>query len=231
MDGSGLMLVAAVGIYSQQGKNKMKLTEEAEQTPLQAKLEGVVDQIGNLGKWAAYLTFAGMTLHLLYDVFIGGMAIDFGKFMEFIVDFFIIGVSIIVVAIPEGLPLAVTLALAYSVGKMKDENNLVRHLQACETMGGANNICTDKTGTLTLNIMSVEALYIEDETMKPLNIKNIDKETQRIFSEAVSVNSDAYPKKLPTGNFEQIGNKTECALLELANKFGYDYLQYRNENV
>ena len=61
-------------------------------------------------------------------------------------EFFIVGVTIIVVAIPEGLPLAVTIALAYSVGKMKDENNLVRFLSACETMGGANNICTDKTG-------------------------------------------------------------------------------------
>jgi P-type Ca2+ transporter type 2B len=128
MDGTGLMLVAAVGTNSQQGKNKLKLSEEIEQTPLQAKLEGVVDQIGTIGKWAAYLTFAGMTLHLLFDIFIGGMSIDIGRFLEFIVDFFIIGVTIIVVAIPEGLPLAVTLALAYSVGKMKDENNLVRHL-------------------------------------------------------------------------------------------------------
>ena len=69
--------------------------------------------------------------------------------------------SIIVVAVPEGLPLAVTIALAYSVGKMKDENNLVRYLQACETMGGANNICSDKTGTLTKNIMSVTRLFMK----------------------------------------------------------------------
>jgi Ca2+ transporting ATPase len=71
------------------------------------------------------------------------------------VDYLIIAVSIIVMAVPEGLPLAVTISLAYSVGKMKDENNLVRFLAACETMGGANNICTDKTGTLTKNQMTV----------------------------------------------------------------------------
>lgn len=74
--------------------------------------------------------------------------------------YFIIAVSIIVMAVPEGLPLAVTIALAYSVGKMKDENNLVRFLPACETMGGANNICTDKTGTLTKNIMKVTKVLI-----------------------------------------------------------------------
>ena len=79
------------------------------------------------------------------------------------VDAFIIAVSIIVVAVPEGLPLAVTIALAYSVGKMKEENNLVRYLQACETMGGANNICSDKTGTLTKNIMSVTRLFMKEK--------------------------------------------------------------------
>jgi P-type Ca2+ transporter type 2B len=68
------------------------------------------------------------------------------------------------VAVPEGLPLAVTIALAYSVGKMKEENNLVRYLQACETMGGANNICSDKTGTLTKNLMTVTNIFIEQQS-------------------------------------------------------------------
>ena len=73
--------------------------------------------------------------------------------------YFILAVTILVVAIPEGLPLSVTIALAYSVGKMKDENNLVRYLAACETMGGAKNVCTDKTGTLTTNRMTVTDIY------------------------------------------------------------------------
>lgn len=79
--------------------------------------------------------------------------------MNALVSYFIIAVSIIVIAVPEGLPLAVTISLAYSVGKMKDENNLVRFLAACETMGGANNICTDKTGTLTQNQMTVTKFW------------------------------------------------------------------------
>jgi Ca2+ transporting ATPase len=70
----------------------------------------------------------------------------------------------VVVAVPEGLPLAVTIALAYSVGKMKEENNLVRYLQACETMGGANNICSDKTGTLTKNLMTVTKIFVEQSS-------------------------------------------------------------------
>lgn len=74
-----------------------------------------------------------------------------------------IGVTIIVVAVPEGLPLAVTIALAYSVNKMKNENNLVKNLASCETMGGANTICSDKTGTLTQNTMTVTSLWIENQ--------------------------------------------------------------------
>lgn len=77
-------------------------------------------------------------------------------------DAFIIAITVVVVAIPEGLPLAVTISLAYSVGQMFKENNLVRHLHASETVGGANEICTDKTGTLTRNLMTVMALYIDD---------------------------------------------------------------------
>jgi Ca2+ transporting ATPase len=81
------------------------------------------------------------------------------------VKYFIVAVSIVVIAVPEGLPLAVTISLAYSVGKMKDENNLVRFLAACETMGGANNICTDKTGTLTKNLMTVTKLWAEGKVI------------------------------------------------------------------
>lgn len=82
-----------------------------------------------------------------------------------ILNYFIIAVTIIVVAVPEGLPLAVTIALAYSVMKMKDEKNLVRYLSACETMGGANNICSDKTGTLTKNQMTVTNIFIEENKL------------------------------------------------------------------
>jgi len=83
-------------------------------------------------------------------------------FMSDLIDMFIIGITVVVVAMPEGLPLAVTISLAYSVAKMKDENNLVRKLEASETMGGADQICTDKTGTLTQNKMTVRGLWTLD---------------------------------------------------------------------
>ncbi len=88
-----------------------------------------------------------------------------------IVSGFMVAVTIIVVAVPEGLPLAVTIALAFSVGKMKDENNLVKQLSSCEIMGGATNICSDKTGTLTTNTMTLDEIYIDDANQKRENVR------------------------------------------------------------
>lgn len=105
--------------------------------------------------YASIGTFSAMTLHLFVELLMDGESFFTLAVFDAILEHFVIAVTIIVVAVPEGLPLAVTISLAYSVGKMKDEHNLVRYLQACETMGGANNICSDKTGTLTMNKMTV----------------------------------------------------------------------------
>ena len=130
-------------------------------------------------------------------------------------------------AVPEGLPLAVTIALAYSVGKMKDENNLVRYIQACETMGGANNICSDKTGTLTKNQMSVAKVLVEQNTFDRLDKRSINPTTLENLCLGICVNSDACPTLDQFNNYQQTGNKTECALLELALNMGFDYKKYR----
>lgn len=104
----------------------------------------------------------------------------------------IIAVTVIVVAIPEGLPLAVTISLAYSVGKMYKENNLVRRLHASETMGGANEICSDKTGTLTQNKMTVKALYIDDGILTGIfNTAMNTSKTGKLLAEAVGWNCSA----------------------------------------
>lgn len=109
----------------------------------------MADDIGRIGTLVAILVFAAMTIHLIIErIYLSETVFDI-SLINHLVEYFIISVTVIVVAVPEGLPLAVTIALAYSVGKMKEENNLVRFLSACETMGGANNICSDKTGTLT----------------------------------------------------------------------------------
>lgn len=153
--------------------------------------------------------------------------------LNVLVEYFIIAVSIIVIAVPEGLPLAVTISLAYSVGKMKDENNLVRFLQACETMGGANNICTDKTGTLTKNMMTVTKLWAEQRQLDRFDgtSRELSTATRELLCQGACINSDANPKMDSTGKFEQIGNKTECALIEMAYKYGYDYVKVRGDRT
>lgn len=164
LEGTGLYVVAAVGENSYYGKLKKTLLATDDTTPLQEKLTVLADQVGVVGMYSAAATFMAMFLHYIYDCaqeddFFGSLLSV--ETLHEIIEYFIIAVSIIVVAVPEGLPLAVTIALAYSVNKMKDENNLVRYLQACETMGGANNICSDKTGTLTKNLMTVTRIFIE----------------------------------------------------------------------
>ena len=135
-------------------------------------------------------------------------------------------------AVPEGLPLAVTLSLAYSVNKMKDENNFVRHLAACETMGGANNICSDKTGTLTQNIMTVTHMFVEEEEYhaKVFQPAKIQPSTFRLIAENICLNSEATPIWREDGTLEQRGDRTECALIEFISKFGYDYRDFRPNN-
>ncbi|CAD8137228.1 unnamed protein product [Paramecium octaurelia] len=229
IDGTGEILILAVGENSQWGISKKLMTQQSkdDKTPLQEKLAILADQIGEYGLKAAIITFISMTLHLLYDAAFNEYPLFSAHAVKEILNFFIVSVTIIVVAVPEGLPLAVTIALAYSVGKMKDEKNLVRFLSACETMGGANNICSDKTGTLTENKMTVTNLYIEDTDFNKLDPKAIKSSTLSLLCEGICLNSMAHPQIDENGRFEHIGNKTECALLELAYKFGYDFRQIR----
>ncbi len=152
-----------------------KLDFEDDQTPLQEKLETIANQIGKLGLAVAFLTFFVMVIKNALTTYVFTDA-EF-KTMVFVgnlIDYFIIAITVVVVAIPEGLPLAVTISLAYSVAKMKEENNLVRKLEASETMGGADQICTDKTGTLTQNKMTVSGLWTLDKIYQNENLKSAD---------------------------------------------------------
>jgi Ca2+ transporting ATPase len=178
-------------------------------------LSVLAEQIGYVGMVSAALTFIAMLMHILYGAFASGNFV--GSLLSLdtllhLVDAFIISVSIIVVAVPEGLPLSVTIALAYSVGKMKQDNNLVRYLQACETMGGADNICSDKTGTLTMNRMTVTKFFLLEDTITNPDKSNFNEKVAERFSHGVCINSSANPK-FNDGQIEQIGNKTDCALL------------------
>jgi Ca2+ transporting ATPase len=157
-------LICAVGPYTRSGIASEKLSIEEEETPLQGKLETIANEIGKIGVYVSILTFIAMTINLVIKTVMDDSKklIDMNTLSQ-LVNFLIIAITVIVVAVPEGLPLAVTIALAFSVSKMKKENNLVKKLEASETMGGANEICTDKTGTLTMNKMAVMKFYTMED--------------------------------------------------------------------
>lgn len=154
-EGIGTFLVTAVGVNSIYGKTMMSLREDPETTPLQSKLNVLAEYIAKLGLSAGLILFIAVFIRFLIHLpgIQGGPSAKGQVFLQV----FIVAVTIVVVAVPEGLPLAVTLALAFATTRMLRDNNLVRLLRACETMGNATSICSDKTGTLTTNKMSVVA--------------------------------------------------------------------------
>jgi P-type E1-E2 ATPase len=138
-DGDARMLVLAVGVNSCWGKIQADLEQEESQTPLQENLEELAKKIGYFGLICAIIVFIVLTLWWIAQRWIVHDIKFKASDLEDFVQFFIIAVTIVVVAVPEGLPLAVTISLAYSMKKMMKDNNLVRHLQACETMGGVTS--------------------------------------------------------------------------------------------
>ena len=169
VEGSGSAIVIAIGEYSQKGiiKGTIDNAQEENKTPLENKLNIIADLIGYFGLGSAIITFIALCIQLTVEYFTN-KELTTMEIINKILKILILCVSIIVVAIPEGLPLAVTLSLAFSIKKLMDRNNLVRKMHACETMGGANYICTDKTGTLTENQMYIVSLITSN---KEINIK------------------------------------------------------------
>jgi Ca2+ transporting ATPase len=159
VSGTGFMLVITVGKYSVMGKIQEKILdkEDKEGTPLEQKLEKIANDIGIFGLVGASTTFFALLAIWIWNTINDGFEVD--NLIK-ILDYFIVAVAIVVMAIPEGLPLAVTLSLAFSVKKMLADKNLVKQLAACETMGGADCICSDKTGTLTTNRMTLEGIFM-----------------------------------------------------------------------
>ena len=226
-EGNGMMLVTAVGAHSALGKSRAILEDsEEEQTPLQEKLEVVADDIGKVGTGAGLFTFIALVIYDLYDAYQNWTWSSDNT--RNIINAFIIMVTIIVVAVPEGLPLAVTISLAYSVGKMKDENNFVRHLQACETMGGANNICSDKTGTLTENKMTVTDLYTGLRNYESPSASAVAPPLRSALIENMCCNSTAFFATDASGAHVASGNMTECAMLMMCDGWGVKYTEVRS---
>ncbi|XP_041984216.1 plasma membrane calcium-transporting ATPase 2 isoform X4 [Aricia agestis] len=199
-----------------------------EKSVLQAKLTKLAIQIGYAGSTIAVLTVIILVIQFCVRTFVLDGKVWKATYINNLVKHLIIGVTVLVVAVPEGLPLAVTLSLAYSVKKMMKDNNLVRHLDACETMGNATAICSDKTGTLTTNRMTVVQSYICEKLCKVTpNYRDIPKEVAETMIEGISVNSAftsrIMPSQDPTAPPMQVGNKTECALLGFVVGLGQSY--------
>ncbi|XP_041835227.1 plasma membrane calcium-transporting ATPase 1-like isoform X1 [Melanotaenia boesemani] len=216
---------------------KVNVTKK-EKSVLQGKLTRLAVLIGKFGLFSSAITVIILILYFVIDIFgIQGrswVAECTPIYMKYFVKFFIIGVTVLVVAVPEGLPLAVTISLAYSVKKMMKDNNLVRHLDACETMGNATAICSDKTGTLTMNRMTVVQAYIGDTHHKTVPEPDaIKPETLEMMVNSISINSAYTTKILPPekegGLPRHVGNKTECALLGLVLDLKRDYQPIREE--
>ncbi|KEF50966.1 Ca2+-transporting ATPase [Exophiala aquamarina CBS 119918] len=162
-EGVGTFLVTAAGIHSVFGHTMVSLREETDLTPLQFKLSSLAGYIAKIGSGAGLLLFAVLLIEFLARL--GGDDGSADEKAQHFMNILVTSITIIVVAVPEGLPLAVTLALAFATKRMTKDNNLVRHLQSCETMGNATVICSDKTGTLTKNVMTVVAGTIGAETL------------------------------------------------------------------
>lgn len=242
LEGVGTYLVTSVGQHSSYGKILMSLQTDRENTPLQVKLGKLANWIGGLGSAAAALLFMVLLIKFLAHL-PNNSAKPPEKAREFL-DILIVAVTVIVVAVPEGLPLAVTLALAFATTRMLKENNLVRVLRACETMGNATTICSDKTGTLTQNQMTVVAgtLGTSEKVMSSTRseggpgalssvFKKVGRDAQELLRTSMTLNSTAFEGRRE-GTPAFIGSKTEVALLNLAQQsLGLDNLAAERSNV
>uniref|UniRef100_A0A8C6L637 Calcium-transporting ATPase n=1 Tax=Nothobranchius furzeri TaxID=105023 RepID=A0A8C6L637_NOTFU len=241
-DGAAAMemqpLKSAEGGEADEKEKKKVSAPKKEKSVLQGKLTKLAVQIGKAGLIMSAITVIILVLYFCIDNFVMNKRPWKQEctpiYVQYFVKFFIIGVTVLVVAVPEGLPLAVTISLAYSVKKMMKDNNLVRHLDACETMGNATAICSDKTGTLTTNRMTAVQCYVGDVHYKKIPDPGVlPPKSLDLLYYAISLNSAYTSKILPPdkdGSLpKQVGNKTECGLLGLVLELKRDYQTIRNQ--
>lgn len=218
-DGHGVMKVERVGDHTEIGKVAHQATEQSEEdTPLNIQLTKLANLIGKVGFTIATLTFIIFTGKDLYEYLTTSDTTGWQQLLEcaqIVLKYFMMAVTLIVVAVPEGLPMSVTLSLALNMRRMLKTNNLVRKMHACETMGAINVICTDKTGTLTQNLMQVYEAKVNDTDSD-------------LIAENISANSTAFLEESSEGEKPSgVGNPTEVALLLWLNQQGKNYMTLR----
>ncbi|RZB64955.1 Calcium-transporting ATPase 8, plasma membrane-type isoform E [Glycine soja] len=239
-DGSGTMLVTGVGINTEWGLLMASISEDTgEETPLQVRLNGVATFIGIVGLTVAVIVlivllaryFSGHTKNPDGSVqFIAGKT-KVGDAIDGAIKIITVAVTIVVVAVPEGLPLAVTLTLAYSMRKMMADKALVRRLSACETMGSATTICSDKTGTLTMNQMTVVEAYAGGKKIDPPHKLESYPMLRSLLIEGVAQNTNG-SVYAPEGanDVEVSGSPTEKAILQWGIQIGMNFMAARSES-
>ena len=227
VNGHCVYRVDKVGDATEFGKVAVKSTEITnDKTPLTKQLDGLAKFISIVGFVIAGVIFIAL---LVKDIIAGVFTADNILTLDTagrILQYFMVSVTLIVVSVPEGLPMSVTLSLALSMRKMLKTNNLVRKMHACETMGATTVICTDKTGTLTQNQMQVH----ETNFYALANQTLADDETSALIREGISVNSTAYLDDSQPGKVKTLGNPTEAALLLWLKEQGANYMEYREKS-
>ncbi|GJM90355.1 hypothetical protein PR202_ga06627 [Eleusine coracana subsp. coracana] len=247
-DGYGTMLVTAVGLNTEWGLLMASISEDNnEETPLQVRLNGVATLIGILG-----LSVAALVLIVLFARYFTGHTTDSNGTVQFIkgqtsaksaifgsIKILTVAVTIVVVAVPEGLPLAVTLTLAYSMRKMMADKALVRRLSACETMGSATTICSDKTGTLTLNQMTVVQSIVGGTKLRssasPENssatFESLSRTVTSLVLEGIAQNTAGSVFKAEDGSVEVTGSPTEKAILFWGVELHMNFTEERSKST
>lgn len=232
------MVCVMVGDKSSLGQIISKLETRAESTPLQGKLEKIAEDIGLLGTYTALLTIHVLMLRFFIEGLQERDVSIFGEtegkdnyliYLELFVSYIIIGVAIIVVAVPEGLPLAVMISLAYSIERMLRDQNDVKRLASCEIMGGANNICSDKTGTLTLNQMKVTNVWAGKDITIP---QTMDGDQMSKLNQNDYFQSANHPMHICQGiscNTPPQAGATDKAMIEFVERFGVNIPEVRNK--
>ncbi|XP_027353594.1 calcium-transporting ATPase 8, plasma membrane-type-like [Abrus precatorius] len=239
-DGSGTMLVTGVGINTEWGLLMASISEDTgEETPLQVRLNGVATFIGIVGLSVAVIVlivllaryFSGHTKNADGSVQFRAGRTKVGDAIDGAIKIVTVAVTIVVVAVPEGLPLAVTLTLAYSMRKMMADKALVRRLSACETMGSATTICSDKTGTLTMNLMTVVEAYAGGKKIDPPHKLESFPMLRSLLIEGVAQNTNG-SVYAPEGasDVEVSGSPTEKAILQWAIQLGMNFTAARSES-
>ncbi|KAI8138052.1 PMCA-type calcium-translocating P-type ATPase [Fennellomyces sp. T-0311] len=236
LQGVAKVVVIAVGVNSFYGR-AMTLMRDAQQdtTPLQLKLNILADQIAKFGFAAAGLMFGVLLMKLFVVSVIHHHWISTSELFSELIGIVIQAITVIVVAVPEGLPMAVTLALAFATTEMLKDNNLVRHLSACETMGNATAVCSDKTGTLTENKMTIVSAALAEVQFTHLYDLgdwryNVHPLALDLAIEGMAINSTAFEGKDSEGNLKFVGSTTECAMIEFTQKLGYSYQHIRSHS-